>query len=316
MQAPPELQSNHPAVHSGIAGSTGATGSAAAFELKGVVAPLTVLRLRSTDVRIIERQLRVRIAEMPQFFSHAPVLLDLGALGPMARALDFFGMAAALRACHMVPVAITNASDEIRGSAAEAGFGFVAPPSARLAGRSVAGEASGPPDTAGTASLGASTPAPELDKRPTAGAAAPSRAGSGAGAAGATTTSASGGPSSSTQVRAAPPRPHRPPLVIRQPVRSGQIIYAERNDVVVLAPVNPGAEVIADGNVHIYAPLRGRVVAGAQGFTDARIFCQRLEAELVAIAGAYMLADDIPAEYRGKPAQVYLEDGHCRVAAL
>jgi septum site-determining protein MinC len=104
--------------------------------------------------------------------------------------------------------------------------------------------------------------------------------------------------------------------VIRQPVRSGQIIYAERNDVVVLAPVNPGAEVIADGNVHIYAPLRGRVVAGAQGFTEARIFCQRLEAELVAIAGAYMLADDIPAEYRGKPAQVYLEDGHCRVAAL
>lgn len=314
MQAPPELQSNHPAVHSGTAGSTGATGSAAAFELKGVVAPLTVLRLRSTDVRIIERQLRVRIAEMPQFFLHAPVLLDLGGLGPMARALDFFGMAAALRACHMVPVAITNASDEIRESAAEAGFGFVAPPSARLAGRSVSSEASGASETPGTASLGSSTPAPELDRRPAAGVAAPPRAASGAGAPGATP--APGGASSSTPVRAAPPRPHRPPLVIRQPVRSGQIIYAERNDVVVLAPVNPGAEVIADGNVHIYAPLRGRVVAGAQGFTEARIFCQRLEAELVAIAGAYMLADDIPAEYRGKPAQVYLEDGHCRVAAL
>jgi septum site-determining protein MinC len=296
-----------------VAGSTGAAGSAAAFELKGVVAPLTVLRLRSTDVRIIERQLRGRIAEMPQFFLHAPVLLDLGALGPMARALDFFGMAAALRACHMVPVAITNASDEIRGSAAEAGFGFVAPPSARLAGRGGAGEASG---SAGTASLGSTTPVPELDGRPAAGVAAPSRATNGGGTPGATPTPASGGPNSATQVRAAPPRPHRPPLVIRQPVRSGQIIYAERNDVVVLAPVNPGAEVIADGNVHIYAPLRGRVVAGAQGFTEARIFCQRLEAELVAIAGAYMLADDIPAEYRGKPAQVYLEDGHCRVAAL
>jgi septum site-determining protein MinC len=272
-----------------------------------------VLRLRSTDVRVIERQLRVRIAEMPQFFLHAPVLLDLGALGQMARALDFFGMAATLRACHMVPVAITNASDEIRGSAAEAGFGFVAPPSARLAGRGVAGEASG---TSGTAPLGSTTPAPELDRRLATGAAAPSRTASGAGTPGATQTPSSGDASGATQVRAAPPRPHRPPLVIRQPVRSGQIIYAERNDVVVLAPVNPGAEVIADGNVHIYAPLRGRVVAGAQGFTEARIFCQRLEAELVAIAGAYMLADDIPAEYRGKPAQVYLEDGHCRVAAL
>jgi septum site-determining protein MinC len=272
-----------------------------------VVAPLTVLRLRSTDVRTIERQLRVKIAEMPQFFLHAPVLLDLGALGPMARALDFFGMAAALRACHMVPVAITAASDDIRGSAAEAGFGFVAPPSARLGGRSVAGEAAATPGTPGIPSSGSTTPGPELDGRPAAAVAAEPRAASGPGTAGG---------SSSAQVRPAPPRPHRPPLVIRQPVRSGQIIYAERNDVVVLAPVNPGAEVIADGNVHIYAPLRGRVVAGAQGFTDARIFCQRLEAELVAIAGAYMLADDIPLEVRGKPAQVYLEDGHCRVAAL
>ena len=281
-----------------------------AFELKGVVAPLTVLRLRSVDVRVIERQLRTKIAEMPQFFLHAPVLLDLGALGPMGRALDFLGVAATLRACHMVPVAITNASDDIRGLAAAAGFGFVAPPSARLGGRSEAAADGGGTTLVPSGSL-ATTPAPELGPSPVRGAtsaAGPSSAASG-----------SGGPAavqpSADRARAAA-RPHRPPLVIRQPVRSGQIIYAERNDVVVLAPVNPGAEVIADGNVHIYAPLRGRVVAGAQGFTEARIFCQRLEAELVAISGAYMLADDIPAEHRGKAAQIYLEDGHCRVAAL
>jgi septum site-determining protein MinC len=99
-------------------------------------------------------------------------------------------------------------------------------------------------------------------------------------------------------------------------VRGGQVIYAQNNDLVVLAPVNPGAQVIADGHVHIYAPLRGRAVAGAQGLLGARIFCQKLEAELVAISGAYVMADEIPAERRGKPAQIYLEAGECRIASL
>ena len=99
-------------------------------------------------------------------------------------------------------------------------------------------------------------------------------------------------------------------------MRSGQVIYAQRNDLVVLAPVNPGAQVIADGHVHIYAPLRGRAVAGAQGLLGARIFCHKLEAELVAISGAYVMADEIPADRRGKPAQIYLQDGDCRIVAL
>jgi septum site-determining protein MinC len=105
-------------------------------------------------------------------------------------------------------------------------------------------------------------------------------------------------------------------LVVRQPVRSGQTIYAEGTDLVILAPVNSGAEVIADGHVHIYSTLRGRAVAGARGMTDARIFCQKLDAEFVAIAGAYVLSDDLRPEHRGKPVQIYLEDGVCRVAAL
>ena len=94
------------------------------------------------------------------------------------------------------------------------------------------------------------------------------------------------------------------------------MIYAQRSDLVVLAPVNPGAEVIADGHVHIYSTLRGRAVAGAQGYTEARIFCQRLEAELVAVAGAYVMADDIPPERRGHSAQIFLDGGECRIAAL
>ena len=83
-------------------------------------------------------------------------------------------------------------------------------------------------------------------------------------------------------------------MVVRQAVRGGQVVYAQNNDLVVLAPVNAGAQVIADGNVHIYSTLRGRAVAGAQGLPGARIFIQQLEAELVAVAGVYMMAEEIP----------------------
>jgi septum site-determining protein MinC len=103
---------------------------------------------------------------------------------------------------------------------------------------------------------------------------------------------------------------------INQPVRGGQVVYAQNNDLVVLAPVNAGAQVIADGHVHIYAPLRGRAVAGAQGLAGARIFCQKLEAELVAISGAYVMAEEIPAPLRGRAVQVHLENGECRLTAL
>ncbi len=109
---------------------------------------------------------------------------------------------------------------------------------------------------------------------------------------------------------------HRLPLVIREPVRSGQIVYAEKNDLIVLGPVNPGAQLIADGNIHVYSRLRGRAVAGAHGATDARIYCQRLEAELIGIDSAYLTTDDIPQERWGKTAEVLLQFGRCVVRPL
>ena len=119
---------------------------------------------------------------------------------------------------------------------------------------------------------------------------------------------------------AAAPEPgasaHALPLVVRQPVRSGQIVYAQGNDLIVLAPVNPGAQLMADGNIHIYAPLRGRAVAGVRGAREARIFCQRLEAELVGIDTATVTAEDLPADCVGKPAQISFEGGGCLVAPL
>ncbi|MGZ3429955.1 MAG: septum site-determining protein MinC [Polyangia bacterium] len=105
-------------------------------------------------------------------------------------------------------------------------------------------------------------------------------------------------------------------VTIRQPVRSGQVIYARGSDLIVMAPVNAGAQVVADGHIHVYGPLRGRALAGAKGMADAFVFCQSLEAELVSIAGQYLLADKIPDEHRGAPAQLYLENGHFRIQPL
>ena len=99
-------------------------------------------------------------------------------------------------------------------------------------------------------------------------------------------------------------------LVIDKPLRSGQQVYAKGTDLIVLAMVNPGAEVIADGHIHVYAPLRGKAIAGARGNTQARIFAQCMEPELVSIAGIYRTTDkELAAEVRGRPAQVCLQSG-------
>jgi septum site-determining protein MinC len=96
-------------------------------------------------------------------------------------------------------------------------------------------------------------------------------------------------------------------LVITKPLRSGQKAYARGGDLVVLAMVNPGAEVVADGNIHVYAPLRGKALAGARGDTSARIFALCMEPELVSIAGIYRTSEvALPPEVRGKPAQIRL----------
>ena len=104
------------------------------------------------------------------------------------------------------------------------------------------------------------------------------------------------------------PAPLADALIVDKPLRSGQRVYAKGTDIVVLAMVSYGAEVIADGNVHVYAPLRGRAVAGASGNTQARIFSTCMEAQLLSIAGIYRTIEtDLPPELAGKAAKVHLE---------
>ncbi|WP_434355875.1 septum site-determining protein MinC [Parasalinivibrio latis] len=116
---------------------------------------------------------------------------------------------------------------------------------------------------------------------------------------------------------AAPSTPQNlPAMVVRNPVRSGQQIYAKNRDLVILNHVSAGAEVISDGSIHIYGVLRGRAIAGANGQTEAQIICQDIEAELVSISGQYWLSDNIPSEFVRKPVIVSLEEDTLRISHL
>ena len=105
---------------------------------------------------------------------------------------------------------------------------------------------------------------------------------------------------------AAPPAPKA--RLVTEPVRSGTQIYARGGDLIVTAAVSPGAELVADGNIHVYGVLRGRALAGAGGDGAARIFCTRLEAELVSIAGRYLVSEQLPSDAQSAPVQIALVD--------
>ena len=257
----------------------------AAIELKGSVFTLSVLRIRSIALDVIEAQLAKRLSKSPQFFVNAPIVIDLEAVHDMQGPLDFHRFATFLRARHLFPGGVQNGSPLQHEAAMAAGL-------AVLKGRAMKELPGGVPlatSTSGT-SAEAVTAAEHADSDP---AAAP-EAGS------------SERPARATNTK-----------IVQQAVRSGQRIMARNSDLIVLAAVNAGAEIIAQGNIHVYAPLRGRALAGVSGDTQARIFCHQFEAELVAIAGNYRVFDDgPPKELRGKAVQVFLNGEQLIVAPL
>lgn len=109
---------------------------------------------------------------------------------------------------------------------------------------------------------------------------------------------------------------HHNTKLITQPVRSGQRIYAKGGDLVILSSVSPGAELLADGHIHIYGALRGRALAGLSGDQDARIFCQTLEAELVSIAGHYWVNEDLKIPQDAQGVQIYLDNERLHIGTL
>lgn len=270
----------------------------AAFKIRNASFPLFVLHARTAQMETFKQQLRAHVAQAPEFFAGAPATLALdGDALP-----DFADLAAFMRKIGLPLVGLVGGSPAQRDAARAAGLGLLPEkPDRARATRAQVSDAMPAETEAGPAEAQSTAPGPA------------SVTAADADVASADTSTGDHTPSKAGRAVAEP----RGALVIDKPVRAGQRIHAEGRDLVVLAIVNAGAELIADGDIHVYAPLRGRALAGARGNTAARIYAQAMEAELVAIAGYYLVFEQgVPQEARGKAAQVYLDGERVSLSPL
>ena len=261
-----------------------------AGELKIGQVGIANLRVRTLDVAKLAEEMRERVARAPKLFARAAVVVDFGGLPGTPPLAEARALVDALREAGVIPVALAWGSQDNEQLAVQLGLPLLAKFRAQY--ERAAGETA-PVDGA---------PAPTAPARSVAVDAAESRT--------------AVQPAAAKAVPATAASNANPGLVQTAPVRSGQQVYADNRDLTVLAAVGAGAEVIADGSIHIYGALRGRALAGAQGFEQARIFCREFHAELVAIAGHYKVLDEIPRELHGRAVQIRLENDELRIAAL
>lgn len=264
-----------------------------AFKIKNVNLPIFIAHVLTQDLALFKRQMEAQLAQAPAFFAATPMALGLSAIADDGSVPDFADLAAFMRGLGTQLIGIVGGSEAQRHAATQAGLGLFPDTGPRP--RQAAAEAVEPAPTETNAETPAapvvdgneSLPLPFPDLAPES---APEPVEPVASA-----------PESQTDTVLAT-------LVVDKPVRTGQRIYAAGANLVVLAIVNAGAELIADGDIHVYAPLRGRALAGARGNTSARIFSLAMEAELVSIAGVFQVFEHgIPDAVRAKPAQVYLD---------
>ena len=257
-----------------------------AGELKIGQVGIANLRVRTLDPRRLADEMRERVARAPKLFERAAVVIDFGGLSATPDPATAQALVDALREAGVLPVALAYGTSDNDALARELGLPLLAKFRASYEPLQAEGSVG--------AAEAAKSPPPRTREEPVA---------------------ASAAPTSAAPTAAAAPAAE-PGLIQAAPVRSGQQVYAANRDLTVLSAVGAGAEVIADGSIHIYGALRGRALAGAQGNEKARIFCREFHAELVAVAGNYKVLEDIPKELRGKAVQIWLDNEELRIAAL
>ena len=251
-----------------------------AGELKIGQVGIANLRIRTLDPARLAAEMAQRVKSAPKLFANAAVILDFGGLSACPEAPVVRALVAALREAGVLPVGIAYGTSAIEALAREVQLPLLAKfrASYEYSDGSVAAPAA-PEPAKPVAPVEQSVSA--ADKAAPAGVAAAS-----------------------------------PGMMHATPVRSGQQVYAQNRDLTVCATVGAGAEVIADGSIHIYGALRGRALAGASGNASARIFCREFHAELVAVAGTYKVLEEVPPQLVGKAVQVWLEDERLRIEEL
>jgi septum site-determining protein MinC len=250
---------------------------APAFELKSAQLTLVALLIKTPDLAKLAAELLKKFGpngESPEFFDTDGVVLDFTQAGLNLPHPQWNLLLNTLSQCRLVASAVRGLDDASLAVAKKSGIAE-APPDIRRPAISKASPVAASPAVAPPVAL------PKASQALPSPAMTPPVAREGA----------------------------NPTMVVSKPLRSGQKVYARGADLIVMAMVNRGAEVIADGNIHVYAPLRGKAMAGARGNTSARIFALALEPELVSIAGVYRTTEqELGPDVLGKPAQVRLSD--------
>ncbi|MFP4892270.1 septum site-determining protein MinC [Paraburkholderia sp. EG304] len=259
------------------------------FELRSGSVDTLMFVVKTTDLDAMRAELTRRFEATPAFFANDVVAIDVRRVADNER-VPLADIAQLLDSVRMRPVGVVaNAEQQW---ATESGLPL-------LEARDRRGAPARQTDEDGTASAASAAAGPDA------------AAGTSASA---STASGAVEPTSAVEPVRLATSPQT--MVVDKPLRSGQRIYA-KGDLVVLGLVSYGAEVIAEGNIHIYAPLRGRALAGVQGNHDARIFCTCLEPELISIAGIYRTTENpLPADVLGKPVQIWLEDEKLMIEPL
>ena len=248
------------------------------IEFKGASLAVMTASLRDTDAVRLADALHMMLGGMPDFFAGEPAILDFAQLASAPERVDWTAILSLLRRYQVQPIGVRRLPEHLIEGARRAGLAVLG--SDDLSGERPLGAPQAMPQTPPPAPVAAPAPAP-VEPPPPAPAAAP-------------------GPEFEQA-------PVAPTLIVDRPLRSGQQVYATGGDLVLLAGMSPGSEIIADGSIHCYGPLRGRALAGARGDTSARIFSTNFGPELVSIAGVYRTFErGIPQSVGGRSAQVRL----------
>ncbi|CAB3659828.1 septum site-determining protein MinC [Achromobacter marplatensis] len=268
--------------------------------------------LHSADPERLVAALTKRMADAGSFFENEPVVIDASRV---EEKIDWKALVAALRSHNLPPIGVVAEGANLK-AAREAGLTPVelSTPAARPA--PVVDTA--PPNDVSTPVPSVPAAAVETAPAPTDTSAPETPAADKPAAASAEPMPAREASSTTSAPAPTQAAPHSSSaLVITKPLRSGQRVYARHTDLVVIGMVSQGAEVIADGNVHVYGPLRGKAMAGARGDTSARIFTTHLDAELLAVAGVYRVVEDkLDRTLQNQPALVRLDGDTLRIEAL
>lgn len=245
------------------------------IQFKGTALKIIQAQLRTADVALLHAALADLTGNSPDFFENDLAVLDFSNAESLPESADWPAIRQLLRASGLHAAATLGLPEGLAAAAEQAGLPTISASALSRPARAKAAEAAPPPPA-----VAEPTPLPAQEAAP-----------------------------------APVPEPAPCTITLDKPLRSGQRFYAKGCDLIVTAMVSAGAEVIADGNIHVYAPLRGRALAGASGDKSARIFTTSLEAELVSVAGLYRTFEaGVPADLARQPATVSLSgDGEPRL---